>query len=464
MDTPAKGDGRVGAHAEIITGALLARHPERLEREIVDDLRVTALYVEYDGATVCLLSYDVCELPRSETDQYRQTVSDALGIARDHVHCFCTHTHSSSMSAQEHDMAIMQTRSRAAALGAHAAAAPVEEVYFLGVDTGRAFNINRRTAHGGLGTWCLMQSQGCLDDGVVVDGTEWVRGKILEFGASAKAAAAITGPFLANRPNDPFLELVLFPRAGGGYAGGLVRFTAHAVICSAGYWRPNFGRDYPGALCDRLGAHFGCPVLFLQGPCGDHRPRHGDVGPEERDRIAFGLADTLLGHSDALQRFPFDRLELASAQAPCALSDEFPASEAEAQERIKVLTQQLDSLPPHAHLKMWKELHEARSFAHQALSTMRDNPYLVDEEIAARKAKLEVSCIRFGGVRLLNFPGEMFSTVVSGLENAADGPVVVTAFADGVTGYMMSREEYLEGAMNARGRSSIPATSCISAM
>ena len=48
-------------------------------------------------------------------------------------------------------------------------------------------------------------------------------------------------------------------------------------------------------------------------------------------------------------------------------------------------------------------------------------------------------------VHLLNLLGELFSTVCSGLHMAADGPVVVTSFADGVSGYLLSAEDLKQG-------------------
>ena len=437
---------RVGAHSGVITEALLKAKPEWRERVTVDDLRVTALFAECAGEAVCLLAYDICEITRREVVPLKGSVANALEMQPERVHIFCSHTHSSSMDDTEHDTDMLTARSIAAALRAKGRAAEVQNVSFLRVDTGKKFNINRRTVNGEFGTWCLMQSQGCTDDGQIVDGTEWVRDKLVEFGATSEEAAGITGPIIAARENDPFLELILFPKVNGGYAGGLVRFTAHPVVCSAGYWKPNLGRDYPGQLCDRLSGEFGCPILFLQGPCGDHRTRHRDTGIAERDRIGLGLADSLIARLEEARTFPFDRLDNAARTVICSLRKEMPASARDARRRARETRKELEQLPDgKQRLKRRKDLAELTQFFRNATQVLAGSSYLTKEEAERREAAVTVSHIAFGNVHLLNFPGELFSTVTKGLEDAASGPTVTVSFADGVTGYLMPQADLDEG-------------------
>jgi hypothetical protein len=353
------------------------------------------------------------------------------------------------MDGGEHDLGYLLSKSKEAALQSRATAAEVDHVEFVRVDTGGRYNINRRTQHGDLGTWCLMQSRGCIDDGRVVDGTGWVREKMAAYGAAPDEVAAIEGPFPATRPRDADLDLVLFPKRGGGYAGGLVRFTAHAVVCSAGYWRPNIGRDYPGVLCDRLSAVFGCPILFMQGPCGDHRPRHRDVGTAERDRIGNGLAGELISKLSRARQYPFDQLDNAVESVSCAVTDRLPRTAEETEQNLHEAQERLRALPQGSPLLERKTLAEEAQFLGHALAVLQGKSYLTSEEVQARQAELVVSCIRFGGIRLLTFPGELFSTVTAGLEKDADGPTVVASFADGVTGYLMPQDDLVEGGYEA---------------
>lgn len=437
--------GKVGTGVEIITMALLLAVPAFNERELVDELRVTALYSEQNGQAVCLLSYDICEISATQAIQLKRAVADELGMNPDAVHIFCTHTHSSS-AEHDHDMPTLEAKSKAAARKACDTAAPVKEVQFLRVDTGKKYNINRRTQPGPLGTWCLMQSRGCVDDGKAVEGTGWVRERMKSYGVDEETLASIKGPFLATRPNDPFLDLVLFPRADVGYAGALVRFTGHPVVCSAGYWRPNLGRDYPGVLCDRLNAALGCNVLFLQGPCGDHRARHRDVGIAERNRIADGLAQELITRMDSHQRFPFDTLTNDRVSVPCPLIERFPNSLADLEQRRQAaITKRKELARGPEYLKQYKDLSEELGFYANAQQVFEKGTYLRSDEVKNRYGDIEISHVRFGNVHLLNFEGELFSNIVSGMENAAGGPTVVTSFADGVTGYLAPPTDVAEG-------------------
>ncbi|MBN2314993.1 MAG: hypothetical protein JXM79_13760 [Sedimentisphaerales bacterium] len=438
-------DPKVGMHSVIITEAVRLGQPERAQWEVVDDLRVTALYVTLQETSVCLLSYDLCEITRDEVLLLKRAVAEELKIERDCIHIFCTHNHSSS-GVGGHDMDYLTARSRQVAALARESAVESPEIDFLRVDTGSKYNINRRTRHGDLGTWCLMQSRDCTDDGDRVDGTEWVRQKMIRYGATPEDVAAIKGPFVADRKNDPFLDLVLFRKADGRYAGGFVRFTAHPVVCSAGYWRRNIGRDYPGVLCDCLSREFDCPILFLQGPCGDHRSRHQDVGLEERDRVAKGLANELIKQRGEAKKFRFQRLKNTVMTVPCAVRPDFPASIQDGQKEVARLRQRLDSLKQDQDsLKKRKEITERMAFYGNAMQVLKGLSYLLPGEAARKSADFEISDVEFGDIHLLNFPGELFSTVCSGLYTTAEGPVVVTSFADGVSGYLLPIDDFKQG-------------------
>lgn len=435
--------GRAGAARRPVTQALYLARPDWRSRELVDDVNVTALYAAHGPSAVCLLSYDVCELFRCEARRLSEIVGRALGIEPERVHAYATHTHSSSIGAAQHDMAYLAARSVEAALEAKQSAVPVASLEFRRADTGRAFNINRRTQPGPLGTWCLMQAEGCTDDGAAIDGTGWVRRKLRQYGARESEVDAVSGPYAATRPNDPWLDLLLFAGENGCVAG-LVRFTAHAVVCSAGYWRPNIGRGFPGVLCDRLTVAFGCPILFVQGPCADHRPRHRDVGLAERDRIGGGLAELLLAPDCRSLSMPFNGLEHRSAVVQAPLRPDVPDTATEAAARREAYRTNAAELGS-GQLACRKALAEAAAFHDHCAEVLSGRSYLTPGEAAARTAPLRLSAIRFGPVSLLNFPGELPSTAARGLTQLQEGPAIVTSYADGVTGYLMPPEDVAEG-------------------
>jgi hypothetical protein len=437
----------VGAYAQVITEALLKAKPEWRDRELVDDLRVTALYAKHDDVAVCLLAYDIGEIMRREVPPLKHAVAQALDMPSEAVYVYCSHTHSSSMEESSHDADLLAEKTVAAAVEAKTRAVSVNDVGYLRVDTGTRFNINRRSVNGEWGVWCLMQSKGCTDDGHVVDGTERARDKLISYGAGEKDVATVTGPIAATRPNDPNLDLILFPKADGGYAAGIVRFTAHPVICSAGYWKPNLGRDYPGPLCDRLSEELGCPVLFLQGPCGDHRPRHREVGIAERDRIGLGLAETLIERLSYAEHYPLNELEYTTRTVVCPLRSEMPLTEKDARRDAYQANKELKKLPRGTDLLMdRKALGERIAFYRNAAQALSGTSYLTKGEGQRREAPLDVSHIAFGPVHLLNFPGELFSTVTRPFNNRREDPVVVASFANGVAGYLLPEEDLVEGA------------------
>jgi hypothetical protein len=171
-----------------------------------------------------------------------------------------------------------------------------------------------------------------------------------------------------------------------------------------------------------------------------------DVGPQERDRIAQGLANALITRFGTAQKFPFDRLSHTVRSVSCAVREDFPASTQEAQKEITHLRQRLASLKrgPDS-LRERKDLTERIAFYRNAIDVLDGLSYLLPGEAARKSADFEISSVRFGEVLLLNFPGELFSSVCSGFHIAADGPVIVTSFADGVSGYLMPAGDFKQG-------------------
>lgn len=418
--------------------------------ERVDEQEIKALYLRIGGRAVCLLSADLCVIRRAHTAQVTAAAAAVLGLPSSHVHLYVTHTHAPGSLKPYHLDRLIQ-RAGTAAREAKTVARGVQQAAYVSVDTKSQFNLNRRTQSDELGTWCLMQSKGCRDDGTVVDGTEWVRMKMKEAGVSPEDLRLIQGPYRADRPCDMDLQMVLFPAVTGGYAGGLVRFTGHAVTCSSGYWKPNVGRDYPGVLCDRLAAAFGCPMLFIQGPAADHRCRHHAVGLAERDRIGNGLADALIAGLPQARRFPLTDLGVAVESVTCGVRSDLPASRVEAKIRLQAVQEELAGLHGGtlASLRERKRLEEQRWFYNKLANVDGFLEYLDPDEIRTGAVALPVSVMRIGKLRLVNFPGELFSTAVAGLKTGHPDPVLVCSYADGVAGYLLPPADFQEGGYEA---------------
>lgn len=450
-----------GAARRALGAALVLPSAKKFER--LDEPEIKALYLQISGQAIVLLAVDFCVIRRAHSARVTDAVAAALDLPRQHVHLYVTHTHAPG-SLKPYDLDALIGLAKSVACEARVSARGVCEAFYLNIDTQSRFNLNRRTVSDELGTWCLMQSVGCRDNGVVVDGAEWVRLKMAQAGASEADLSLIRGPYPANRVCDADLQLVLFGKSEQGYAGGIVRFTAHAVICSSGYWKPNVSRDYPGVLCDRLEAEFGCPILFLQGPTGDHRSRHTAVGLSERDRIGNGLADALLNALPQGSRMPLTVLRVESAAAVCRLRGDICASHDEACGMLARLEEDLRALRGGTleSLRERKRLEEQRWFYNKLVNVPDFLGYLEPKEIRAGMVKLPVSVLRLGDIRMVNLPGELVSTLACGLKDGRSDPVVIAGYADGVTGYILPPDDFNEGGYEATSALVAPeSTGCL---
>ncbi|HWB86197.1 MAG TPA: neutral/alkaline non-lysosomal ceramidase N-terminal domain-containing protein [Bryobacteraceae bacterium] len=72
-------------------------------------------------------------------------------------------------------------------------------------------------------------------------------------------------------PIDQTLSVVLVRALSGRYLGALVNYAAHAVCLRDD--NNKVSADFPGVLYRRLSTELGCPVMFMQGCCGDEVPK-----------------------------------------------------------------------------------------------------------------------------------------------------------------------------------------------
>lgn len=91
-------------------------------------------------------------------------------------------------------------------------------------------------------------------------------------------------------PDEDELRVLFFIDTAGKVCGGIVNFPCHPTTM---YAVPLLSADYPGAICDRLDAHFGCRFEFLTGPAGDQSPQVGS-GPDACAAMGRTLADAAI--------------------------------------------------------------------------------------------------------------------------------------------------------------------------
>src|SRR5205085_8302673 len=92
-------------------------------------------------------------------------------------------------------------------------------------------------------------------------------------------------------PIDPTFSVLLFRSTSGKYLGVMVNYATHPVTLRADNYQVS--ADFPGVLYHRLGAEMDCPVVYLQGCCGDVIPKvFGTV--KEMESFGVRMADEAL--------------------------------------------------------------------------------------------------------------------------------------------------------------------------
>lgn len=66
---------------------------DRFSQGVLDDLEVNTLAVSDGANTALILCADLCHIPQSRADSYRQAIAEKCGLAAEAVYICCTHTH-----------------------------------------------------------------------------------------------------------------------------------------------------------------------------------------------------------------------------------------------------------------------------------------------------------------------------------------------------------------------------------
>lgn len=91
--------------------------------------------------------------------------------------------------------------------------------------------------------------------------------------------------------DETFSVLLIRPPTGAGYLGALVNYAAHPVTMRDN--NNKISADFPGVLYRTLGGELNCPVVYLQGCCGDVIPKIFG-GTKEMERFGTRMADEAL--------------------------------------------------------------------------------------------------------------------------------------------------------------------------
>ena len=421
-----------------------AAHRQTLTKPVTDALQCRVLIVVGNGG-FCLVTLDVTEIPPHPVTELRRAVAQATGLPLEAVWLGVTHTHAGFMP-NELDMEALREVILRTVAGAQGNGSRATQAGFAWVDTGHRFAVNRRAeAPHAIGRFSNFQPVHCVDDGRTVDAIGWMRDWLAGCGADECELAALTGAAPLDRPADGRLQLILLGH-GDRPVAGIVKFSAHAVVLSGGYWRPNFSRDFCGALLDRLERHWGCPMLFLQGLCGDQRARHRQCSPAERDRIGFGLADLLAPERAAVEWAALDSVQTQSRMVSCATFPGLADDLADLEARQLRSRAELDSCP-HGLEQLARRKGLAERLKHlEALDLFVNHwGYLTPAEVQAGRVDLEVSALGLGPWTVVAAPGEMCSPAALELQSALGDGTIPCSYVNGTICYILDAADCSRG-------------------
>lgn len=441
---------RIGTACVELGDLASVEHKETFaSRPTTDSLQCRILLARQGDGGVCIVSLDLTEIPHGGTYTLRNAVAGIVGLPVDCVLVCYTHTHSAFMPHQL-DLAILENVVVSAAKLAITEAENADQVGLGWVETGTKYAVNRRVdGPRDMGRFSAFQNVNCDDDGERINAIGWIKNKLKEYGAAEDELAELTDGAYLDGPNDGRLQLLLFAD-GDRPVAGIVRFNAHPVILSSGFYKPHLSRDYCGVLVDRLEALWGCPMLFLQGPCGDQRTRHIENTPAECERIGGELAGLLGPGMVDVQWAELDQIEVEHSFVSSPLADDIAESLSNLEAKRQKAKASLDELGHGVeHLSQRKAKGEQVSRLNILRHLIGDLDYLTEEEIFHGELTQEVSLVLLGPWLLVGLPSEVGSVASRWLQPMLSDRAVICGYVNGVQGYILEGEDLARGGYEA---------------
>ena len=230
-------------------GSLDSRKNEGID----DPLHATAMVVESDGSTACIVQVDLIGLPRKICDRIISIVNAATGIPSSNVMITCTHTHSGPYtkpglySFDVTDNGYLETlpdRISAAVLEANGRVKPA------------VMNVGRALVYSG-----LHYRRAVCKDGKAYN--TWMSDALDDLDLCPQIVGC-------GGPIDPELWVLRFDDAQGNTMGVFVNFTCHVNS----HFGNLYSADYPGVMANAVRESFGDDVstVFTPGACANINP------------------------------------------------------------------------------------------------------------------------------------------------------------------------------------------------
>ena len=235
----------------------------------------------------------------------------------------------------------------------------------------------------------------------------------------------------ASAHTDPRVIAIGFKRSDGTFACVLVNYPMHAV--ALGPSNRQVSADIPGQVALRMSEKIpGNPkVLVTNGACGNLNPPCENVPLEQVKAWAAQIADSVV--LPLLKQSPLSKpiFRIGSRIVPLPVDLlTVPEIEAYAQRAMK----DADSMTE------WGD-----KFRRAIDGWRKCMTRMVEEEKAEDHRDAELYCVRFGDVLLLGLNAEVFSRFTDLVREMTGRRVYVVGYANGVMGYLPTKEAYEEG-------------------
>ncbi|MFA9479508.1 neutral/alkaline non-lysosomal ceramidase N-terminal domain-containing protein [Phycisphaerales bacterium AB-hyl4] len=387
-------------------GYRLQGHAKRIcpSASVHDPLMGRVLTLSDGSRRVAIVTLDLLYFLPTFYDRVRRRVREKHGVAEDALVLACSHTHTGPFVIPPTDEACEDYLEDYVSL---------LEKKLCGA-VGQAIGEERACQ--------LRFASGEVDIGIVNRRVPTARG--------VRTAANPGGPV------DLTCPVVRVDDAAGRPMAAVFQYACHPTTLGATV--DAISADYPGAACRVVEANYpGCTAMFLNGCCGEVRPRivneQGDFvggGFDDVQRLGWLLAAHVMACMENAKPMQSTTLESRLARHRYAFDPELmPVDDASMQRCRSVLGERNPGET--AAIAQWSERWRDRCVGQSSLPT----DYIEGD----------VQVLRVGDASLVALTGEVMVDVALSLRERSPSPLLIAGYAQGAIGYIPTRQALLEG-------------------
>lgn len=396
------GDFLLGFYRVVVTppiGTPLAGYSSRVGVSVgvYDELFVRAMYLNFGGEEVVLVSADVLGIPAPMRERIERGIRERVGVKPDRVVVSSTHTHSGPDlvgNFSREDPALVEDFVRRVVGAVEAASKHVFEAEAFSAAKGQCSEVvvNRRNVEKG--------------------------------------------------PVDPDVNVLTFFSGDSGFS--ILNFACHAVVM--GHNNLYISRDYPGAFVDYFEEYTGNLAMFFNGACGNINPLTPNTDLSRVYDRSVGTFEEVEWMGDVLaheasralllsRREPIKEFAFKSGLVELELQ-ELP-SLAELEEKLKEVERLVEGKKTPETLY---ELYKAKTSIYR-LKMLGEG---------ARSHRVRIAALRVNDAAMVFLPTELFVEIgLSIKEKSPFGLTAVAGYSNDYFGYVPIAEAYREGGYEA---------------